>query len=110
MTAVVRCAPPANRPTVDECDACVPFLHREIDLCGHAGAIVCLDQLAWDAVIRLFGPPRPKPRFAHGAEIVVDGRTLLASHHPSQQNAFTGRLTPAMLDAVLGRARVLARR
>jgi uracil-DNA glycosylase len=70
--------------------------------------IVCLGGYAWDAACRLLGV-RPKPRFGHGAEYVVeDGPTLLGTYHPSQQNTFTGKLTESMLDAVFARARNLA--
>ena len=78
--------------------------------------MLCLGAFAWDAALRtpavLGGPaPRPRPRFGHGAECArPHGRTLLGCFHPSQQNTFTGKLTPAMIDAVLARARELARR
>ena len=71
--------------------------------------IVCLGGFAWVAGLRHFAPAsRPRPRFGHGAEEVAGERVLLGCFHPSQQNTFTGRLTPAMLDAVLARARELA--
>ena len=108
MTAVVRCAPPANKPTTAERDTCTPFLQREITLCPRSRVILALGAFAWDGVLRVLGSPRPKPKFAHGAEAEVAGLTLLGTYHPSQQNTFTGRLTPAMLDAVLARARALA--
>jgi len=120
MVAAVRCAPPDNRPTIDERDACAPWLRREVALVeGSLRAVVCLGQYGWDAALRTFRAlgydvPRPKPRFTHAAEASLrapDGREvlLLASFHPSQQNTFTGRLTAPMLDAVLGRAASLAR-
>lgn len=113
MTAVVRCAPPDNKPTPTERDNCVGFLHRELDLCPRSRVVLCLGAFAWDGVLRVLaargdGIPRPKPKFAHGAEARVGGLTLLGTYHPSQQNTFTGRLTPAMLDAVLIRATELA--
>jgi uracil-DNA glycosylase family 4 len=119
MVATVRCAPPDNRPTVDERDTCSPWLERELALVGPSvRAVVCLGLYAWDAALRTmrragYEVPRPKPRFGHGAEAVVvdpDGRavTVLGSYHPSQQNTFTGKLTEPMLDAVLGRAAALA--
>jgi len=113
MSAVVRCAPPDNKPSTTERDTCIPFLAREIDLCPRSRVVLCLGGFAWDGVLRVLGArgdaiPRPKPRFAHGAQARVGGLTLLGTYHPSQQNTFTGRLTPAMLDAVLARAREIA--
>ena len=110
MSAVVRCAPPANKPTPGERDTCIPFLREELDLCPRSRVILCLGQFAWDGVLRTIGTPRPKPRFGHDAEATVGDLTLLGTYHPSQQNTFTGRLTPAMLDAVLARALELAAR
>ena len=107
VTAAVRCAPPANKPTPAERDACLPFLARELALLP-AEVIVALGAFAWDAALRVGGAPRPKPRFGHGARATLaDGRALLGCYHVSQQNTFTGRLTPAMLDAVLERAKGL---
>ncbi len=112
MTAAVHCAPPGNRPTPDERTACRPYLARELDLVDPA-VVVALGAIAWDALIVVFrhrgAHVRPKPRFAHGAEINVDSRWLVGCYHPSQQNTFTGRLTPAMLDAVFARAVALAK-
>jgi uracil-DNA glycosylase len=113
VTAVVRCAPPANRPTPHERDNCLPFLERELTLLEHCRTIVALGAFAWDGTLRaikaLSGEaPRPKPRFGHGAEVAVGNWTLLGCYHPSQQNTFTGRLTEPMLDATFGRARSLA--
>ncbi len=107
VTAAVRCAPPANRPTPDERARCRPFLLRELDLCPRARVLMALGAIGWDAALRTLAPPRPWPRFGHGAEARVGGLTLLGSYHPSQQNVFTGRLTPAMIDDVLARAREL---
>jgi uracil-DNA glycosylase len=111
VTAAVRCAPPANKPTPAERDECRPFLERELELLPRLRVVVALGGFGWDAALRVLAggePPRPKPRFGHGAEAEVGGRTLLGSYHPSQQNTFTGRLTEAMLDEVLGRALALA--
>ncbi len=113
MSAVVRCAPPDNKPTTDERDACIPFLARELDLCPRSRVILALGAFAWDGVLRVLAArgddiPRPRPRFAHGGEVTIGPITLLGTYHPSQQNTFTGRLTPAMLDAVLRRATELA--
>lgn len=110
ITAAVRCAPPANRPTPQERDGCLPYARSELALLEEVRVIVCLGAFAWDAALRLGGEPaRPRPRFAHAAEHRAAGGTvLLGSFHVSQQNTFTGRLTPAMLDAVLARALELA--
>jgi len=134
ITAAVRCAPPANRPSIEERDECGLWLTSELALLPHVRVVVCLGAFAWEAALRQFGSPRPKPRFAHGGELSLAGRTaspanaarvaccgpdvahnaprypitLLASYHVSQQNTFTGRLTEPMLDAVFTRAVELA--
>jgi uracil-DNA glycosylase family 4 len=111
LAAAVRCAPPANRPTPDERDACLPYLVRELELLTPR-VVLALGAIAWDAALRglaLSGRrTSPKPRFGHGAESAVADVTLVGCYHPSQQNTFTGRLTPAMLETVLARARDLA--
>jgi uracil-DNA glycosylase len=108
--AVVRCAPPANRPLPSERDNCLPYAAEELRLLAHVRVVLCLGQFAWDAAARLF-TVRPKPRFGHCAEYAVPGGpTVLGSFHPSQQNTFTGKLTEAMMDAVFVRARELAQR
>jgi uracil-DNA glycosylase len=107
IAAVVRCAPPANRPLPAERDNCLPYAAEELGLI-RPRVIVCLGAFAWDAACRLFGV-RPRPRFGHGAEFEPeDGPVLLGCFHPSQQNTFTGKLTEPMLDAVVARANVLA--
>ncbi len=107
ITAAVKCAPPANAPTPVERDACAPFLRRELDALAPA-VVVCLGAFGYEAACRFYGI-RPRPRFGHGVEVVVDGGpTLVCSFHPSQQNTFTGRLTPDMLDVVFARAVELA--
>ena len=107
ISAAVRCAPPRNKPAPAERDACLPYLSRELELLPRARVIVCLGSFAWDAALRLYGV-RPRRKFGHGAEYEVnDGPVLLGCYHVSQQNTFTGRLTPAMLDDVLARARNL---
>jgi len=114
MVATVRCAPPQNRPTVAERDACEPWLAREVQLLRPTlRVVVALGAYGWAAALRGLAAagvavPAPRPRFGHAAEVDLDGLTLLGCYHPSQHNTFTGRLTPAMLDDVLGRARSLA--
>jgi uracil-DNA glycosylase family 4 len=114
ITATLRCAPPANLPTPDEIARCTPFFDRELGLLRRARVVLALGAIAWDAyaahLARCGLPlPRPRPRFAHGAELTVTGAatTLLGSYHVSQQNTQTGRLTVAMFDAILARARAL---
>jgi uracil-DNA glycosylase family 4 len=114
VAAAVRCAPPANKPTPAEQSACRPYLVRELALLDRLRVIVPLGAIGWDATLRSLaalghGTPAPKPRFGHGAEAVVGPYTLVGTYHPSQQNTFTGRLTPPMLDVVLRRAIELAR-
>jgi uracil-DNA glycosylase len=113
ISAVVRCAPPANRPTTVERDTCLPYLARELQLLTQARVLVALGSFAWDGALlalRANGVPipRPKPRFGHAAEAVVGEYTLIGCFHPSQQNTFTGKLTESMTDAVFSRARALA--
>jgi uracil-DNA glycosylase family 4 len=107
ITAPVRCAPPGNKPTPAERDTCRPFLERELALLTEVRVFVPLGQFAHQVVCDLFGV-RPRPRFAHGAVVdLPDGRHMVDSFHVSQQNTFTGKLTPGMLDAVLSEARAL---
>ena len=113
VAAVNRCAPPGNRPTPTERDHCLPFLERELAALDGLRVIVPLGSFAWDGAIRAIvalghEAPRPKPRFGHGAEATVGPYRFVGSYHPSQQNTFTGTLTPDMLDAVFDRARELA--
>jgi uracil-DNA glycosylase family 4 len=133
IAAAVRCAPPDNKPLPQERDRCLPYLAREIPLLADLRVIVALGAYAWDGALRALtigagaesgrvglaslltqgvsspaGARAQKPRFGHGVEAPVGGYTLLGSYHPSQQNTFTGRLTPEMLDSVLERARALA--
>jgi len=108
VTAAVRCAPPANRPTPAERDTCAAWLADELALLDRKRVIVCLGAFAWDAALRTLSAPRPRRSFGHGVEAPLGPVTLLASYHVSQQNTFTGRLTEAMLDAVLARAIALA--
>ncbi|MBW8481571.1 uracil-DNA glycosylase [Actinomadura parmotrematis] len=121
MAATVRCAPPGNKPTPAERDACLPWLAREIAaIVPHVRCYVVLGGFGWQGLwpaLRQAGYalPRPRPKFGHGVEVEVgtppggpDGPvTVLGCYHPSQQNTFTGRVTAAMLDGVLARAREL---
>ncbi len=107
VAAAVRCAPPANRPLTSERDNCLPYAAEELRLMETIRVLVCLGGFAWEAAARLVALA-PRPRFGHGAEARAPGdRTLLGCYHPSQQNTFTGRLTPEMIDAVFERAREL---
>jgi uracil-DNA glycosylase family 4 len=107
VTAAVRCAPPDNKPTTDERDACAPYLAAELELLIRARVYVALGQFALHALANAFGL-RPRPRFAHLAELELgNGRTLISSYHPSQRNTFTKMLTTEMFDAVFARARAL---
>jgi uracil-DNA glycosylase family 4 len=109
ITAVVRCAPPANKPTPAERDECLPWLERELLLLDRARVIVCLGSFAWDGAIRSLRQmdleiPRPKPRFGHGSRATVGDYEMLGCFHPSQQNTFTGKLTEPMLDSIFAEA------
>jgi len=115
VTAVVRCAPPANRPTPAERDQCLPYLVRELELLEHVRVVVALGAFAWDGALRTLRTlgavvPRPRPRFGHGAEAEIGDLKLLGCYHPSQQNTFTGRLTEPMLDDIFRRSRELTGR
>lgn len=109
VAAVNRCAPPANKPTPAERDRCMPYLSAEIAALDNLRVIVCLGAFAWDGVLRALSATgyeaRPRPRFGHGARAEIGPYKLVGSFHPSQQNTFTGRLTPAMLDDVFAAAR-----
>jgi uracil-DNA glycosylase family 4 len=112
ITASVRCAPPANKPTIEERDTCAPWLALELGLLARVRVIVALGAFGWDAGLRVLAERghavRPKPRFGHGAEVAIGPYRLLGTYHPSQQNTFTGKLTPPMLEAVLRRAQAIA--
>jgi uracil-DNA glycosylase family 4 len=113
VTAPVRCAPPANKPTTGERDACVGWFDAELELLEAARVYLCLGQYAYHSLWRHLGSrvdrlPRPRPKFGHGVEISLEGdRTVLLSFHPSQQNTFTGKLSADMFASVFERARAL---
>ena len=120
VTAPVHCAPPDNKPTPAERDNCAPYLGRELELLAPTVQVaLVLGSFGWQALLSSLARqgwaiPRPRPRFGHGAEVRLTGPagaglTVLGCYHVSQQNTFTGRLTPAMLDAVLTRAAELRR-
>jgi uracil-DNA glycosylase family 4 len=113
VAAAVRCAPPANKPTPDERDRCLPYFARELELLPAVSVIVVLGAFAYTAVARVLHAsgsplPTPRPAFGHGVEVATTRATVLGCYHPSQQNTFTGKLTEAMLDEIFGRARDLA--
>jgi uracil-DNA glycosylase family 4 len=107
VTAAVRCAPPENKPTPEEQRTCAGYLERELDLLTDLKVVLALGDFAYRALCGLLAI-RPRPKFGHGTEArAPDGRFVICSFHPSQQNTFTGKLTEPMLDAVLARAREL---
>ncbi|OYT71988.1 MAG: uracil-DNA glycosylase [Chloracidobacterium sp. CP2_5A] len=111
ISAVVRCAPPDNRPSPEEAATCRLFLEREMRLLQSLRVMVALGHFAFDHALKSIHQngasiPRPRPKFFHGARYdIADGLTLFGSYHPSQQNTLTGRLTEAMLDAVFAAVR-----
>jgi uracil-DNA glycosylase family 4 len=109
VSSAVRCAPPDNKPSTEERDACRTYLVRERELLTKVRVVVCLGNFAYEAVCKEWGV-RPRPKFGHGVEATAsDGITIICSYHPSQQNTFTGKLTEPMLDAVFTRARKLSK-
>jgi uracil-DNA glycosylase len=113
IAAAVRCAPPANKPTPEERARCQPFLERELALLGDVKVLVALGAIGWEACFRVIAAvtgddARPRPRFGHAAVARAGGYAVIGSYHPSQQNTFTRRLTPPMLEDVLLRARAAA--
>ncbi len=113
VTVAVRCAPPANKPTLEELARCLPFLQTDLQLLPRVRVIVCLGAFAWDGILRALSALghrcEGRPKFAHGAEVRVGPYTLLGCYHVSQQNTFTGRLTEPMIDGVFSRALEIAR-
>ena len=113
VAAAVRCAPPANKPTPEERDRCLPYLVRELALLERVKVIVVLGAFAYEALWRVLAQagvelPAPRPRFGHGVEVATPRATVLCCFHPSQQNTFTGKLTEPMLDGVFERARAVS--
>ncbi|WP_031468779.1 uracil-DNA glycosylase [Sciscionella sediminilitoris] len=114
ITSPVHCAPPENKPTTAERDTCRPWLHRELELLAPSLRVVLtLGAFGWScALTELAGAgwpvPKPRPKFAHGASAKIGELTLLGCYHVSQQNTFTGRLTPDMVRAVLREAKRVA--
>ena len=109
VTATVKCAPPQNRPAREEMHNCLPYLERELRLLADVRVVVPLGSFAYKAITELVGV-RPRPPFGHGVEVSLpEGRAVLCSYHPSQQNTFTGKLTEAMFRAIFQRARELSR-
>jgi uracil-DNA glycosylase family 4 len=115
VAAAVRCAPPANKPTPVERDTCMPYLVRELQLLARLRVVVVLGAFGYEATwstlraAHLAGVELParRPKFTHGLEVECGRVTVVGAFHPSQQNTFTGKLTPAMLDGVFERAREL---
>jgi len=111
VCSAVRCAPPANKPTPEERDRCLPFLVRELDSLVEMRTVVVLGRFAYDVISRLYGLVG-RPAFGHGVEVSAQaGATrpsIICSYHPSQQNTFTGKLTEPMLDSVFERAAELS--
>jgi uracil-DNA glycosylase family 4 len=112
ISLINHCAPPANKPTPQERDKCLPFLSRELLLLTSVKVILAFGAYAWDGALRVLSAngytKKPTPKFGHAAEVLVGPYVLLGCFHPSQQNTFTGRLTPTMLDAVIQRAKLVS--
>ena len=115
ISAAVRCAPPANKPSPDEFHECRGYLVRELGLMPGLRVVLALGKIAFDSYLKAASDrgealPRPRPRFGHGSRCELrSGLTLLGSYHPSQQNTFTGRLTRPMFHQVFRQARTILR-
>jgi uracil-DNA glycosylase family 4 len=111
VAAVVRCAPPANKPLPEEFELCRPYVMEELRLLKRLRVVVALGKIAFDHYLKScrelgYAVPSPAPRFCHGARYELPWAvTLLGSYHPSQQNTFTGKLTRPMFHGVFRRAR-----
>jgi uracil-DNA glycosylase len=112
ITAAVRCAPPANKPNKAEFKRCRPYLTRELEILQNLRVIIALGKIAFDSFLAAYqeqrgAVPRPRPKFGHGVTVTLpDELLLICSYHPSQQNTFTGKLTPSMFHGIFERARV----
>ena len=111
ITAMVHCAPPQNKPSTEERDACRPYFFEELNLMKDVQVILALGSFGWNGVLHALSEKgivvKPKPKFGHLAEVEIGGYTLIGSYHPSQQNTFTGTLTEPMFDAVFERVNTL---
>jgi uracil-DNA glycosylase family 4 len=111
IAAAVRCAPPANRPTLEEFDRCRPYLVQELKLLRNIRVVVALGKIAFDSFLKAYQEsggviPRPRPQFSHGGSVQLNkGLTLIGCYHPSQQNTFTGKLTREMFHEVFKKVR-----
>jgi uracil-DNA glycosylase family 4 len=111
ITAAVHCAPPANKPALQEFRRCRPFLVRELKLFTTARVVIALGKIAFDSFLAAYQEnggviSKPRPKFGHGATAILpDGIRLICSYHPSQQNTFTGKLTRPMFQSIFDQAR-----
>ncbi|HZA53397.1 MAG TPA: uracil-DNA glycosylase [Candidatus Udaeobacter sp.] len=111
VTAAVRCAPPANKPTLQEFRRCRPYLVQELRLLKHVRVVIALGKIAFDSFLKAYEEAggtvvKPRPLFGHGHSVrLSQNLTLLCSYHPSQQNTFTGKLTKPMFQAVFAKAK-----
>jgi uracil-DNA glycosylase family 4 len=111
ITAAVRCAPPDNKPSRVEFDRCRSYLVQELKLFRNVRVVIALGKIAFDSFLTAHQEnggllPRPRPKFGHGAQVVLPcGLTLICSYHPSQQNTFTGKLTRPMFSGIFKQAR-----
>ena len=108
ITCVVRCAPPENKPSIKEIGQCKSYLEHELEILSQVRVFVALGQIALQGLWQTLVPGKTRPKLKHGARVKLpDGRTLIFSYHPSQQNTFTGRLTEPMLDAIFSQSKIL---
>jgi uracil-DNA glycosylase len=111
ISCVVRCAPPENKPLPDEIRRCERFIKQELELLTRVRVMIALGQIALHGIWGLIGGDQPRPKFGHGKRVPLsNGKTLILSYHPSQQNTFTGRLTEPMFDQVFTAARSIVNR
>ncbi len=101
ITNAVKCVPPANRPTAEEIRTCAPYLNAELAALPEGGVIMALGRIAHEAVLRAYGAPLSRYRFAHGARHEVAGRIVWDSYHCSRYNTQTRRLTATMFEEVM---------